>query len=275
MLVVRWLLLWDVAHKSSTKVSVVPAARHVAAPYPVHCKFSVIGGGNTGASIVLEGPKVNQPAEVVLEELFPPETLGISLKSSSGTTRGVLVELLPTRRSLDLSLSRCIVERVNGNDGIRYIPWSLTPLSRPARASSKSNQIAEQDLSKQRAYPVFLEEKNTLNLVAINSGSNTGTLGIELVNFDVSNSQSDRTSQTIISQRSENIGSTGKSYVDLHIDSGVCLEYPLASNGGAKDANNCDRGAVGLFEATNSDDIAIYSVLRDRQTNNLVSISAL
>ena len=157
MLLVRWLVLWEQAPEERTIVSIFPAARHIAAPYPVHCRLTVVGdSAKTPPSLTLEGPKVNQPSQIVLEEVFPFQ--------GDGKLHGVVVELVPTRWSLDLSLSKCLAERVSKDKVVHFSPWTLPSVSKPSR-SERILQSQPVETKSSKVVPVIRNRSSKSSLV--------------------------------------------------------------------------------------------------------------
>jgi hypothetical protein len=232
MIIVRWLLFWEPNQNAKTKIAVFPSAKHVAAPYPVNCRISCFNNKlvNEMQPVMLDGPKVNQPSEIFIEELFPiiPE-----VKSS---IRGILIELLPTRRSLDLSLSRCLVDRIEGECVSRYVPWQLPSVIRPTRIDGIEEDPILQEYSKQQ--PVHISNDRTLSIVGINFSQDPVSLQGKL-----------KSKATLVDN------------VSLNFDSGECQEYSLPLHNNPSITNGkC------ILEITNelNPDLAVYLVERKR-----------
>jgi hypothetical protein len=240
MLIVRWLAVWDARDGAKTDLQMFPAAKHVAAPYPVHCRLAVLGeGANRLKPVTLEGAKVNQPVSLCLNEIFP----------EMNSLCGVSIELLPTRRSLDLTFSRCHLERKNPMLSVRYIPWAQPVLSKPAR----HNPGVLWEKIERKVFPAVVENGQSYSLLSVNATDSAAAVKIGLSGVGTDSSvevveSDERGTKHIFSV-------SGKS----------CVELPLRH----KDA----RMLISLEEPRN-DDVAVYLMGRDSVNGSVRTLSS-
>lgn len=238
MVLVRWLALWDQREGCQTLVDIFASARHVAAPYPVLIRLAVVGTRAASAipPVTLDGAKVNEPLRVCLEEVFPM-VRGLA---------GVIIELIPTRRSLDLTLSRCLVERKSGEKVVKYSPWSMPLISKPARLTTTPARATETNASV--AYPFHRNDHETLSLVAFNWQDESTALRIGLRGVSVDSSVEIIEQRELESVAALNVGSN--SIVELSLR---CRENKVA---------------VSLAEPR-QEEVAVYMVGRSAATGDL------
>lgn len=237
MVLVRWLALWDQREGCQTVVDIFASARHVAAPYPVLIRLAVVGTRAASAipPVTLDGGKVNEPLRVCLEEVFPM-VRGLA---------GVIIELIPTRRSLDLTLSRCVVERKSGEKIVKYMPWSMPLISKPARLTPAARAP---ETSSAISYPFHRNDHETLSLVAFNWQDESTALRIGLRGVSVDSSVEILEQRELESIAALNVGSN--SIVELSLR---CRENKVA---------------VSLAEPR-QEEVAVYMVGRSAATGDL------
>jgi hypothetical protein len=177
MIIIRWLLIWEVGVEQKTRVFIIPAAKHISAPYPVTCRLTVLPQNPSSlasaTSVMLEGPKVGQPSEFILEDILPP------IEATNQQCVGLLIELFPSRRSLDLSPSRCVVDIFSDTGSLRYAPWELEPIIKPARPE----YLISERTQPVRVKPFVVKDTNRVSLVGINSSQEdiTASFGFQVV----------------------------------------------------------------------------------------------
>jgi hypothetical protein len=249
MLVIRWLVVWEQGAEDKTIISIFPAARHIQAPYPVHCKVTLVSHeANLTPPLTLEGPKVNQPSQLVLEEVFP-------FQDSSPKLRGVLVELLPTRWSLDLSLSRCLIERISRDKVLHYAPTPLPSIAKPGRPDKVQINT---DLSFNRlpSYPIIKSSSTATSIVTINNTDSIVSVNLGLKGLEAKGG----------TQLNPNEDSRMDQNLAINIPPHACYETALYTKH--------TKSAIALGKV-DSDDTAVYILERNSQTTEIESISAL
>jgi len=238
MMLVRWLALWDQREGCKTLVDVFASARHVAAPYPVLIRLTVVGTRAASAipPVTLDGAKVNEPLRVCLDEVFTT-VRGLA---------GVIIELIPTRRSLDLTLSRCVVERKSGDRIVKYMPWLMPLISKPARniAGTRGPEMPAAVAS----YPFHRNDHETLSLVAFNWQDESTALRVGLRGVSVDSSIEILEQRELESIAAVNVGSN--SVVELSLR---CRDNKVA---------------ISLAEPR-QEEIAVYMVGRSTATGDL------
>jgi hypothetical protein len=248
---VRWLAMWDQRQDCRTYVNVFPSARHVAAPYPVLIRLTVTGaqGAKAIPPVAVDGAKVNEPLQICLEEIFP------MIKGVAG----VIVELLPTRRSLELTLSRCIVERRSGGRILKYLPWSMPIITRPQRSGSTAERggygrDVGDEIAVKRAYPFYRNDHELLSLVAFNCKDEATAVRLGLRGISVDNN-----SFEVVENREL------ETVVAVNVGSNATAELPL----------RCRESKVAIsLSDLRDDDIAIYVVGRVAATGDIRSAVA-
>jgi hypothetical protein len=235
MLLVRWLALWDQRDAAKTYLNLFASARHVAAPYPVLSRLTIVGASGCALlPVTLEGAKVNEPLQVCLDEVFP-SVRGVA---------GVIVELLPTRRSLDLSLSRCVVERTSSERSVRYLPWGMPIISRPARSITEKAT----DFAPRLAYPLHRNPHENLSVIAINGLEESVGLRVGLRGIGV-----DSSIEVLDRKELESV-------VAVNVPGGSFVEFPLRCQQ--------DKVAVSLPGPRN-EEVAVYIVGRYAATGDI------
>jgi hypothetical protein len=249
MLIVRWLVVWEQALEDKTIVNIFPAAKHIQAPYPVNCKLTVISQEpKSTPPLTLEGSKVNQPSQLVLEEVFPFQDASVKI-------RGVLIELIPTRWSLDLSLSRCLVERINKDRVLHYSPTNLPMISKPNRHEKlKTNH--DLNFSRLPTLPIIKNSSTVTSVVTINNSENVIGVNFGLKGLEAKSSQKYTSDEGEIMDQKLTVNSPPYS----------CFETPLITKQ--------TKSAISLAKVE-SDELAVYIFERNSETSEIESIATI
>ena len=117
MQTIRWLSFCVSNPLTRTCVHFCPAAKNIAAPYPINCQLTLFGGGlSEPLSVVVEGARMRQPDGMRLEDAFPV------LRAEASGIFGLGVELLSPQGRVDLSASDCLIELHSNRFSSRFRP---------------------------------------------------------------------------------------------------------------------------------------------------------
>lgn len=136
MKAVRWVTFSNPTRQNGTIFHFLPATPGAATPYPVEMAFTIYGRAIKRVRKVIEGARLFHPDGVMLESLFAIEP------GTADTICGVELEIYCNQVRADVSSSQCLVEYLDHELPIKYIPRKIVIDSDSKVHSSAKKVIA-------------------------------------------------------------------------------------------------------------------------------------